>query len=72
MPDPQIGNFPRTYSFGVYDVYYEDGRPTSWGADPQHPIGETYDELERDFSNFGIAFGKPILELVDEKLVEMV
>lgn len=69
-PDKKLKGLPQTYSYGIYDIYYEDGVPTSWGAEPQHPIGETYMELCEDLSNMQTALSDKVLVLEKGKLVE--
>ncbi len=67
-----LKGLPQTYSYGIYDVYYsKTGIPHSWGMNPQHPIGETWNELYADYNLMHDAFKKPTLELKDDKLKEI-
>ena len=70
MADKKLKGLPQTYSWGIYEVYYTDDKPTSWSEDPCHAIGESWNELEEDYNLMFEAFKKKTLELVKGKLVE--
>lgn len=69
IKDKKLKNIPQTYSWGIYEVYYTDNIPTSWSENPMHPIGESWNELYKDYSCFHRAFQEKTLELKDGKLV---
>ena len=57
--------------FSLHEVYYStEGEPTSWSADPVDVTGETWIECVDTHSIMGRAFILPVLEVVDDKLVE--
>lgn len=57
-------------SISFRDVYYdENGKPKSWGADPQPPIGETVKDLMRDISLMQTALTKPAIIIQDDEIV---
>ena len=58
-------------SYGIYEVYYTKGKPTSWSAEPIYPIGETFMDLIEDFNYMKEALLKPILELKNGKLINL-
>jgi hypothetical protein len=62
MADPKLKGCPQTY--------YTDNKPTSWSADPQYPIGESWNELYEDYHCMFHAFSQRPLELKGDKLVE--
>jgi hypothetical protein len=70
MPDKKLKGLPQTYSWGIYEVYYTNDKPTSWSADPIYPIGESWNELMDDYHIMFQAFTKPTLELKGDKLIE--
>lgn len=70
MPDKKLKNLPQSYSFGIYEVYYTNDKPTSWSAEPMWPIGETFNDLVEDFGHMQNAFSAKCLELKDGILVE--
>lgn len=70
MPDPILKGMEQTYSWGIYEVYYTDDKPTSWSAEPMHAIGETFNELLEDFHNMQRGILAAPLELKGKKLVE--
>lgn len=51
------------WHFTIRDVYYEDDRPKGYGADPQAPQAECYNELKADHELMAFAFDKPLLVL---------
>lgn len=57
-------------SVSFRDVYYENGKPTSWGADPQHPIGETLENLLDDVSLMAEALQRAPLIIRDGEIVK--
>ena len=58
--------------YAVHEVYYDDeGNPTSWTANSVGIIGDTFDEICRDLKLYAKAFEKPVLTLVDGKLMEL-
>ena len=59
-----------SYFYSVRDVYYKDGNPHSWGAEPQHPIGETAEDVITDLSLMSNASSAPLLVVKGNKLVE--
>ncbi len=71
MPDKKLKGCPQTYSWGIYEVYYTDNKPTSWTENPSYPIGESFNELDEDYRNLFQAFTRPTLELKKGKLVEI-
>jgi hypothetical protein len=60
----------RQWSFTIRDVYYTNGKPTSWGAEPQYPCGEDTQGVISDLENMNKAYLQPLLVEVDNKLVE--
>ena len=60
----------RQWSFTIRDVYYTDGKPTSWGAEPQYPTGEDSQGVIDDLEHMSKAIYAPLLIEVDGKLVE--
>lgn len=59
------------FFFSIRDVYYKDGIPYGWGAEPQHPVGETRSALEADAKLMARAFRKPTLVVKGSRLVEL-
>ncbi len=60
------------YDYSIRDVYYdEDGKPHSWGAEPQTPIGETKADLIADLACFQEALSKPVLGIFGGELKEI-
>ena len=52
--------------FAVHEVYYDDdGKPTAVTETSVYPIGETEEELHRDFKNYSRAFTEPVLNYED-------
>jgi hypothetical protein len=60
----------RQWSFTIRDVYYTDGKPTSWGAEPQYPAGEDTQGVIEDLEHMTKAYLQPLLVEVENKLVE--
>lgn len=60
----------RSWSFTIRDVYYENGKPTSWGAEPQYPVGEDTQGLITDLENMNKAYLQPLLVVSGDKLIE--
>ena len=71
MADPKLKGLPRSYSYGIYEVYYKNGKPYAWSKDPMHAIGETWNELWADYRRMKECFVKPTLALKGKKLVEI-
>jgi hypothetical protein len=69
VKDPKIKGFDDSYSYGIYEVYYTNRKPTSWSENPIYPIGESRFELEEDYNRMRLAFTYPVLEVIDNKLV---
>lgn len=58
-------------SFSFRDVYYDkSGKATSWGSDPQHPVGETLEFLLDDISMMAEALQKPFIIIQDDKIID--
>lgn len=56
--------------YSIHEVYYDkDGNPNGY-TDPTAPFGESVDELARDVCYIAGALAKPVLTLIDGKLVE--
>lgn len=68
--DKKLKGLPQSYSYTIRDVYYENGKPTSWGTEPQYAVGETFDDLFVDLHNMQNAMSAKVLEIKDGKLVE--
>jgi hypothetical protein len=47
-------------SYGICEVYYTDGKPTSW-SDPVDLVGESVDEIKADIRLIRGAFDKRVL-----------
>jgi hypothetical protein len=58
------------WSFTIRDVYYKNGKPDMWGAEPQYPCGENTQDVILDLENMNKAYLQPLLIEVDDKLVE--
>jgi len=61
------GNFVESVSFR--DVYYKNGKPTSWGSEPQHPIGETVRGMLCDIRLMSEALLKPPLVVRGDEIM---
>lgn len=72
MADRRLKNVPQTYSWGIYEVYYTDDLPTSYSENPMYPIGESWNELYKDYSVMHRAFQEKTLELKNGKLIETI
>ena len=70
MADKKLKNLPQSYSYGIYEVYYTNDKPTSWSSEPMHAIGETWNELHEDYHRMFEAFCKKPLILENGKLKE--
>ena len=56
----------------VHQVYYDkDGNPMSWSAEPAYLAGDEPTDIMDDIVRIRQAFKRPILEIKDEKLVEV-
>ncbi len=71
MADKKLKGLPQSYSYGIYEVYYDKGEATSWSKDPMWAIGETWKELLEDYHLMFKAFTHSTLELKGNKLVEI-
>lgn len=69
--DTKLKGRPQTYSWGIYEVYYTNGKITSWSKDPIYPIGESCNDLYEDYHLMFRAFTKRTLEEKDETLIEI-
>jgi len=48
--------------YGIYEVYYSDGKPEAVTMESIAPFGDTFEELVGDFSYMIAAFGEPVLD----------
>jgi hypothetical protein len=48
-------------TYGIHEVYYDDGIPTSYTNNPVGCIGSNLEELNESFSHMSLAFNKPTL-----------
>jgi hypothetical protein len=71
MADLKLKGLPQTYSWGIYEVFYENDKPTSWTSEPIHPIGGSWNELFESWNCMFEAFKKKTLEVKGDKLVEL-
>ncbi len=55
------------YVFEIREVYYTNGEPHSWSADPSAPSGETWHELVEDTVKMDRAVSLPCLDLTGDK-----
>lgn len=69
--DPIIKGLEQTYSYSIRDVYYKNNNPVGWGAEPQHPIGEGWNDVFTDWNTMFDAFRQPTLEIQGDKLVDI-
>ena len=58
------------YFYSIRDVYYKNEKPHAWGVDPQYSVGETTKDVFNALSYMSKAISKPLLVIVDDKLVE--
>jgi len=57
--------------FTIHQVFYgEDGEVDYYDEEPVSPYGESQEDLENDMVEIWAAFDKPVMRLVDDKLVE--
>jgi len=49
-------------TFGIYEVYYTEGKPTACTVEMMKPHGETLDELKQDLERFQKALEHPVLD----------
>ncbi len=61
---------PESESFSIHEVYYENNKPTMWTENPVSIVGDDLNQLSNSFSWMQKAFSKPILKVLDGKLVE--
>jgi hypothetical protein len=52
-------------TFGIHEVYYTDGKPTSCTENPVEPFGETIEELQEVMEHYRLALEKPTLDYGD-------
>ncbi len=69
--DKKLKGLSQSWSWGIYEVYYTRDKPTSWSKDPMYPVGESWNELVKDYNIMFQAFMKPTLELRKGKLIEI-
>ncbi|GGX73617.1 hypothetical protein GCM10011309_24620 [Litorimonas cladophorae] len=50
-------------AFGVYEVYYEDGKVVSYSQRPASPRGEDIEAIKEDFKRYSAALDKPAIEV---------
>lgn len=60
------------WHFTIRDVYYENDKPRGYGADPQAPQADCYNELKADHELMKFAFDKPLLVLHKGELMDAV
>jgi hypothetical protein len=59
-------------SFTIREVYYDDdGKITSWTAEPCYPAGDTWMECADDHAVMGRAVGQPVVDVSSGKAVEV-
>lgn len=57
--------------FSIHEVYYdEDGNPVGWTVEPVGVTGDTWKEAGEAWMLMHKAFDRPVLDVVDDKLVE--
>lgn len=55
----------------IYEVYYDDeGSPNGWCRRTHSPYGYSLEDLRGELERMLRALDKPVLEIVDGKLVE--
>lgn len=69
--DRKLKGCPQTYSWSIRDVYYKNNKPYAWGAEPQYPVGETWEEVRMDLLLMMEAFTKPPLKIIKREIIEM-
>lgn len=60
-------------TFSIHEAFYDNRKdliPGSITLEPVNPYGETMEELKLTLERYMRALSKPILELVDDKVVE--
>ena len=55
-------NGTKYVTFGIYEVYYTEGKPTACTMEMMSPHGETLDELKQDIEWYQLALSKPVLD----------
>jgi len=70
MPQRSIEKYEcEPFYFQIYEVFYdENGIPDGWTAEPICPLGDTFEELKKDFSFYKEALNKPVLEVSPDGL----
>ena len=58
------------FGFGIHEIYDGVDSQVSWTEDSVAPYGITLDQLHEDLHMMLEALDKPVLEEVDDKLVE--
>ncbi len=61
---------PDELVFNIHEVYYTNDVPTSWSENPIYAQGSTKSALMDDLHFMLHAIQRPVLEIVDNKLVE--
>ena len=59
-------------SYGIHEVYYENGGFGAWSENPISAFGENLVELRDELQFMMKALDSPILEEIDGKLLEKV
>lgn len=58
-------------SFSIREVYYEDGKITSWADRGHAPSGDDWIDCADDHAIMGRAIGQPIVDVSSGKPVEV-
>lgn len=55
------------YFYSIRDVYYDkEGKPHSWGAEPQYAVGDDGNSLWNDLHHMTLAYQRPLLIVNDD------
>lgn len=57
--------------YSIHEVYYQGDKIHSYSEYPIEPLGDTLAELLIDIDNIKKALDKPVLQEVNDKLVEL-
>jgi len=58
-------------TYALHEVYYDDdGKPGSWTEQPVAIVGDDFKSAAETYLRMSNAFMKPVLAVVDDKLVE--
>jgi hypothetical protein len=69
--DRKLKGLPQSYFYGIFEVYYgEDRVPHSCTTEPIALVGETLEELKKDYEMVSEAFKQPVLEMEYFKKLE--